>query len=117
MDTVCHQGGCSRSFSSFAGLRLHQSKVHRAEYHQNVPVPQRKKRWEIQDLSLFARLKTEITYECGGVVPDDINIRLVGKIVDRSFDSIKSQRRNDSYKALVRDVLQALRSVPEPSAR
>lgn len=104
---VCVTAGCTRSFSTASGLGLHRSRDHKEEYNQNIAVPARKLRWNFQDIILLARLEAELicTHGC---VPSDINLRLAEKVTDRTFDSIKSQRRNLTYRNLVNTRLREL---------
>lgn len=104
---------CDKVFSTAQGLALHKSKMHRETYNSSIPVARKKARWDIQDKILLAKLESNTIVKLGKV-PDDINLRLSKAMPERTFDSIKSMRRGEPYKALVERELQKLR-VPASS--
>lgn len=111
----CESEGCGKSFSTQIGLGLHRSRAHRDEYNRDIRIPVRKVRWSAQDVTLLARLEAELIHRQGGV-PDDINLRLVEEMPNRTFDSIKSQRKRATYRAILQEEIAKLSAVTTESA-
>lgn len=92
---------CGKVYSSKIGLGVHISAKHRVLANEMIQVADKKVRWTSEETRLMAL--TEATAMGEGVV--NMNLFLSGQCLGRSFDAIKSKRRNAGYRALVQDAL------------
>ena len=101
---------CNREFSTFAGMRLHQQKAHKALYNASVETSRnniKKARWDPEETRLMAIHEARLTR----IGTRFMNQALAEKIPDRTIESIKGQRKTQAYRELVRSLLEA----PDPA--
>lgn len=95
---------CERSFKGAIGLGVHRRKAHPLDFHADHQVlPRVKARWAPEEMRRMAALESSLLLS--GAKPNDINSLLVEKFPDRSREAIKGERRKDSYKQLVSNMV------------
>src|SRR6218665_2489428 len=95
---------CERLFKGQAGLTLHCRRAYPVDFHNEHQVlPRVKARWAPEEVRRMAEFESSLLLS--GVKPIAINSQLVEKFPDRSRESIKGERKKDSYKQLVTDLV------------
>lgn len=92
---------CGRAFSSLVGLSQHRRHAHFNAYNADIVIHRVKPRWSKEESYLLAKKEVELIR--GGV--KNLNQELHRYCKARTFDSIKSHRRNAGYKKLVQELL------------
>uniref|UniRef100_A0A131Z2I9 Reverse transcriptase n=1 Tax=Rhipicephalus appendiculatus TaxID=34631 RepID=A0A131Z2I9_RHIAP len=92
---------CGRAFSSLVGLSQHRRHAHFNEYNADIVITRVKPRWSKEESFLLAKKEAELTRL--GV--RNINQKLHFFFKTRTFDSIKSHRRDPGYRHLVAELL------------
>ena len=99
---VCEM--CTRSFVGQRGLSIHQRKAHPPEYHaQHQVLPRVKARWIPEESRRMAEREAGLVLS--GVKPGGINKLLYEMFPNRSQESLKGERRKDSYRKYVSDLI------------
>lgn len=93
---------CGREFNSTRGLGVHVRRAHPVEANDAIDVERVKARWSVEEVRLMARTEATATLD-GGVF--FMNQYLHDKFPHRSLEAIKGKRRQDSYRAIVRECL------------
>ncbi|KAL3223618.1 hypothetical protein MRX96_027293 [Rhipicephalus microplus] len=96
---VCPE--CNRAFSTLIGLSQHRRRAHMEEYNADIDVQRVKPRWHSEEEYLMAVYEVQLRQE----KVYNLNQRLHQKFPFRSFDAIKSHRRDANYRKLVEDLL------------
>ncbi|KAL1447080.1 hypothetical protein MTO96_044393 [Rhipicephalus appendiculatus] len=95
---VCPE--CNRAFGTLIGLSQHRRQAHMEEYNAEIDIQRTKPRWHDEEEYLMAvyevQLRQERVY--------NLNQRLHQKFPTRTFDAIKSHRRDAGYRKLVEDL-------------
>lgn len=106
---------CGRAFSSLIGLSQHRRHAHFNAYNADIVVTRVKPRWSKEESFLLAKKEAELTRK--GV--RNLNQQLHFHFQGRTFDSIKSHRRDPGYRNLVKELLgttdRVQASRPQPS--
>ena len=105
---------CRKHFKSHAGLTLHNRRIHPVIYHEketerifNYNKTVRKRRWT--DMEYRELVEEEALLRINVCL--DLNIRLCKRFKEtRTFDSIKSRRKNKGHQQLVTAALASIRS-------
>lgn len=92
---------CGRSFMSKIGLSQHRRHAHIEAYNADIDIERTKPRWTREEEYLLAAHEVRLLKE--GV--QNINQRLASRFPTRTFDGIKSHRRQMQYRKLVKDLL------------
>lgn len=99
LETLFHRCElCFRAFRKKVGLSLHMKAKHAVEYNATINTQRVKPRWEREESYLLAKAEVEL-----GKVPN-INLKLHERFPERSFDSIKSHRRQGFYRDMVAEI-------------
>ncbi|KAH8038343.1 hypothetical protein HPB51_001126 [Rhipicephalus microplus] len=96
---VCPE--CNRAFSTLIGLSQHRRRDHMEEYNADIDVQRVKPRWHSEEEYRMAVYEVQLRQE----KVYNLNQRLHQKFPFRSFDAIKSHRRDANYRKLVEDLL------------
>uniref|UniRef100_A0A5S6QS67 EGF-like domain-containing protein n=1 Tax=Trichuris muris TaxID=70415 RepID=A0A5S6QS67_TRIMR len=110
-DFHCDAENCSRSFSTFTGLRLHLKRAHPEDF-AATKKPICNQRWDDEEKRLLAKLDIKFSKRC---LPERQLCKLLAeKLVSyggkqRSSESVKGQRRKLEHKTLHRMMLQRSR--------
>ena len=94
-------GSCGRSFGDKRGLSQHERVAHPADYHSRLAIGHRtgsKRRWTYEEKVLVARAEVSLSGT------ESLNAKLSLAFPERTFDAIKSLRRNPAYRALVHEI-------------
>ncbi|KAH8038204.1 hypothetical protein HPB51_024977 [Rhipicephalus microplus] len=91
---------CGRSFMSKIGLSQHRRHAHSEAYNADIDIERTRPRWTREEEYLLAAHEVHLLKE--GV--QNINQRLARRFPTRTFDGIKSHRRQVHYRKLVKDL-------------
>lgn len=103
-------GDCGKAFESKIGLGLHRRSKHPAEYNQGTDVERSRPRWSQEESSLLAKMEARLVR--GGAkfinqaLWDAIQELPVAARFIHTFDSLKSHRRQQGYKEMVKTLLE-----------
>lgn len=119
---VCQVAGCNRPFASFAGLRIHQGKVHNTvgcvvdgtqkpllEAERTLPklrgvIPQGQfKRWSEEEMLILARVEFRFR-NLPGSHAKDIYLEVARIGLDRNYNAVQRKLNDSAYKK-VRDAM------------
>lgn len=92
---VC--GNCGISYDTRNGLGQHRRQAHPVEYNDEINVDRMKARWSDEELEIMAG--HEVDAVNSGV--RFVNQYILGKMPNRSLESIKGARRKANYKEMV----------------
>ncbi|KAG0445048.1 hypothetical protein HPB47_001137 [Ixodes persulcatus] len=87
---------CARAFTSSRGLSQHQRNAHKASYNAAINVERVKPRWDSEESYLLAKKEAELGPEI-----KNINQVLHSLFPSRTYESIKSHRKQPTYRELV----------------
>ena len=97
---------CPRSFDKSSGLSLHRRKAHASIFHAEfVPPVLTKARWCTTELTLVAREEIRLSRIAGKRATV---AAIAACFPDRTFDSLKSLRRNPEYQRILSEVEERL---------
>lgn len=104
----CQVQECLRVFTTKAGLGQHVRRQHPAEYNASIDTSRKKARWcdeeKLRLAALEERLEREglARKERGGAVKG-INEQMTANFTGRTFDAIKSRRKNPEHRQMVEE--------------
>ncbi|KAH6920002.1 hypothetical protein HPB50_029010 [Hyalomma asiaticum] len=96
---VCQE--CDRAFGTKIGLSQHRRHAHVDEYNADINVQRCKPRWHKEEEYLMAVYEVELRRQ----KVYNLNQKLHQKFPMRTFDGIKSHRRDDNYRKLVDELM------------
>ncbi|CAN7951225.1 unnamed protein product [Ixodes pacificus] len=94
---------CSRGFATKVGVSLHRRAKHFSEYNAEIDISRVKARWSKEEQFLMARREAQLT-QAGQSA--NMNQKLRDSVAaGRTLEAIKSHRRREDYRKLVREAL------------
>ncbi|CAL7932983.1 unnamed protein product, partial [Xylocopa violacea] len=94
----CRFPGCQRTFGKVIGRSLHEKRAHSDWYDQLCKKEPVKARWNEEEHTLLARKEAELSVQGTRFM----NQALAKIFSDRSLESIKSHRKSEQYRELVK---------------
>lgn len=101
---------CGREFQTKRGLGVHVRSAHPVEANRAIDVDRQKARWSVEETRLMARAEAAAT-SAGGIL--FMNQHLQQRFPDRTLEAIKGKRRQEAYRALVREFCQDVHTLAE----
>ncbi|KAH7961254.1 hypothetical protein HPB52_006098 [Rhipicephalus sanguineus] len=93
---------CGRAFTTKGGLGHQRKRAHLEAYNADINIERSKARWTRENY-IMAKYEAELQRQS----IYNINERLAQRFPSRSFDAIKSHRRGQRYRDLVKELLEA----------